>query len=388
MNSIVIITGASLRTKTGISRVVSEMSKYLNENAIIITDRYVPSASYKISSKTRVIETGSGSLRRFKFKPFVKLVATIVATVFTLHNKHIVLNPHSLTATAAFLSVFLKILFSWRKIQVIAFIYDPEELDYLQTFLSFLFKLILKLGFIDKILVLDNKMAKLVSERFKTHKVHVIRIGVPSSLIELYNKISKGCSYSSKKLYDILISHPRAVKLLFHGILIPRRRVEDLLLALNLIVKDYTDVVLLISGSMEYDPYVSYLLNLRKKLELDRYVYFLGSLSDEELAYAYYTTDIFVFPCDNQTYGLAPLEAMLFRKPVVVSTGSGVSEILDENVALLVPPKDPISLKNSIIRLLSNKYLREKLGANAQEYILSKLTFKHTINDFLKLLKT
>jgi glycosyltransferase involved in cell wall biosynthesis len=79
---------------------------------------------------------------------------------------------------------------------------------------------------------------------------------------------------------------------------------------------------------------------------------------------------------------------MLFGKPVIVSTGSGVSEVLNENIALLVPPRDPISLRDSILKLLFNEKLRKTIGTSARQYVLTNLTFERTAEELMNLFNT
>jgi glycosyltransferase involved in cell wall biosynthesis len=384
MSPIVIVGGASLKTKNGISRVVSELSEYLNENAIIVTDKYDPLFGFEISKKVHIIEIGRILDHLvLAIKLAIKLVA--LATIY----KRVALVSNSFKAT--FLSTFFRALFP-RKVRLFFFIYDKEDLDLLKRspFRYFMFRFILRLGLVDRVLVLDNRMARLLAKEFTLQRIYVIRIGVSSSLLRLYDKMSKGAFSPPKTLYNIFHVSPGTIKLFFHGILIPRRRIEDLLIALSLLIKrGIKNFVLYISGSMNWNRlYSNYLLNLKKKLGLDNYVFFLNSLTEDELAYAYHMMDIFVFPCDNQTWGLAPLEATLFGKPVVVSTGSGVSEVLNENVALLVPPRDPISLRDSIMKLLSDEKLRKTIGTNARQYVLTKLTFERTAKELMNLFNT
>jgi len=228
-----------------------------------------------------------------------------------------------------------------------------------------------------------DKMAQLACKVLHTHKIRVIRIGIHPSLV----KLSKSNDLTpSEKLKKIIKKEPE-IKLFFHGILIPRRRIEDLLIALDLLIKSgKINICLYIGGSLHYDiKYVNVIHKMVDDLHLSEYVYFLDDLSEEELAYMYRICDIFIFPADNQTWGLAPLEAMAFKKPVIVSTGCGVSEVLDKNVAVLVPPKEPTSIRDAIVLLIDNKNIREKLSRNAKNYVISKFTFTNTANELKKL---
>lgn len=368
----------SLAGKDGISRVISNLSWYF-KNMLIITPNYRPDRVYEISSDANILE--------------IKLNYNIWKVARIINKENIsVLNPHGAYVTIR--ASIIKLLLLNRKLRISAFIYDKVDLFFsdnniirrnFQKLNLLLIRLFLKVGIINEILVLDDKMAQLVCKVLDTDRIRVIRIGVSPSLL----KLSKSDELTpSEKLKKFVKKEPEN-KLFFHGILIPRRRIEDLLTALSLLVKGgKSNICLYIGGSLHYDArYVTILHKIVNGLHLNESVHFLGDLSEEELAYMYRICDIFIFPGNNQTWGLAPLEAMAFKKPVIVSTGCGVSEVLDKNVALLVPPKEPTSIRDAIVLLTDNKTLREKLSRNAQDYVLSKLIFTNTANELKELWK-
>jgi len=381
----IITVGASLKRKDGISRVVSELSMFFEEKLLIVTDSYVPSLTYELSGKSYILRAGHEKLSVIHF---IEEIIILIALMLRLKRQKIINVTHNFYS--AMLASVLKMLFPW-KIKIYCFIYDIEPLRLLDSYsqlkpVKWLFTYLLKLGVIDTILVLDKRMAKSVHESLSTNKVFITRVGVSSSLIALQHKIMSGTLPMPETLQYALKKGKNSIKLFFHGILFPKRRVEDLILALNDVIKIEPDVVLYISGALDWDiSYVNYLVNLVKKLRCSDHVYFLGPLSDEELAYMYYKTDIFIFPCDEQTWGLAPLEAMLFGKPAIVSTGTGVSEVLNDSVAILFPPKRILSLKEAILQLIKNENLRKRIGTNAQQYVVTKLTFKNTAKELMKL---
>jgi glycosyltransferase involved in cell wall biosynthesis len=66
------------------------------------------------------------------------------------------------------------------------------------------------------------------------------------------------------------------------------------------------------------------------------------------------------------------LEAMMFRKAVIVSQGASTNSILEHGVhAILVPPGNTAELANAINRLISDADYRARLEANGFQYALS-----------------
>ena len=74
--------------------------------------------------------------------------------------------------------------------------------------------------------------------------------------------------------------------------------------------------------------------------------------------------DLFVMSSVTEGLGTSILDAMACGKPVVGTTAGGIPEVVsDGETGLLVPPRDPEAMAASIIRLLSDRSLRERMGA-------------------------
>jgi len=141
------------------------------------------------------------------------------------------------------------------------------------------------------------------------------------------------------------------------GILYPHRRFEDLIEAVAELTSE-PRLRALIVGSDHGDPgYADRLEALirRHRLE-DRVTLPRRNVTDDELKDAYAAADVFVFPNQRQTWGLAPLEALAAGTPVIVSTGAGVHEILGGRPGVLsVPPEAPAALAAALREALAGR---------------------------------
>jgi glycosyltransferase involved in cell wall biosynthesis len=73
--------------------------------------------------------------------------------------------------------------------------------------------------------------------------------------------------------------------------------------------------------------------------------------------------DVAVLPSYREAQGLAILEAMALRRPVVATNVGGVPEMVEhERSGLLVPPHDPSALAQAIVRLLIDHPLADTLA--------------------------
>lgn len=92
-------------------------------------------------------------------------------------------------------------------------------------------------------------------------------------------------------------------------------------------------------------------------------VQLLGPLPEEKVIELLEATDVFVLASTAEPLGVALMEAMAMEVPVVATNAGGVPELVDDQVSgLLVPPKEPLALANSIEQLVRDAGLRRRLG--------------------------
>ncbi len=94
---------------------------------------------------------------------------------------------------------------------------------------------------------------------------------------------------------------------------------------------------------------------------------FTGYLFDEELAEAYASADIFVFPGANETFGNVILEAMASGLPVVAPRAGGILDtMIDRETGLLFQPNDSAAMVYAVQRLIDSCALRRHMGRAAR----------------------
>ena len=99
---------------------------------------------------------------------------------------------------------------------------------------------------------------------------------------------------------------------------------------------------------------------------------FTGFLNGEELAAAYASSDLFVFPSDSESFGNVTLEAMASGVPCVCADATGSrSLVVAGETGLLAPADDTQALAAHIVTLLGDARLRARMGAAARARALT-----------------
>ncbi len=224
---------------------------------------------------------------------------------------------------------------------------------------------------VSKIVVLSRYAKRQVDATYGTDST-VIRSGVdPAPLL----------TDDPAESTDIRAEHgisPETFLLLSLGILMPHRRLEDGLAGVAKAVAEGHDIHYLIVGSPLLHPdYAKRLRSLTHDLGLSQRVTFTGAVSENTLPLYYRACDAFLFPNESQTWGLAVTEAMARGKPVIVSTGAAVQEILEDGkTAFLVPPRRPDAIAAVLSRLIDSPELRMAVAERGRQHVFDTLSWR------------
>ena len=163
-------------------------------------------------------------------------------------------------------------------------------------------------------------------------------------------------------------------ELLFVGRLVEKKGLNVLLEAMPKVLARYPDVRLTVAGS---GPLESQLREQCRTLDISENVDFLGMVPQAELPGLYQRAAMSVFPFieaesgDQEGFGLVMIEAMGCGCPVIASHLPAIHDSVTHGKnGLLVPPGNPGILAKTIIKLISDPDLAEKLGMEAGKRVL------------------
>jgi glycosyltransferase involved in cell wall biosynthesis len=100
---------------------------------------------------------------------------------------------------------------------------------------------------------------------------------------------------------------------------------------------------------------------------------FTGYLRGKELATAYASADIFVFPSTTDTFGNVILEAQACGVPVIVSDSGGPKELVEDRAnGLITRSRDVDDFTGAIRSLATDAALRERMSDAARKSVLDR----------------
>jgi len=190
------------------------------------------------------------------------------------------------------------------------------------------------------------------------HKTIVIKNAIP---------VSDRLNFKANKYYDII----------FVGRLEKQKGVDVLLKANQILKEKYhrkLRVAIVGDGSLR-----NYLKKLSIQYDIDESINFLGVRKDvlEFMRKA----SIFVLPSRWEGFGLVLLEAMSVGVPVIATKVGGIPEIIEDSKdGILVEPENPTELANTILKLLDDEKLRDRLSRNA----FQKVKMEYSIEKYAK----
>ncbi|SEO24262.1 Glycosyltransferase involved in cell wall bisynthesis [Amphibacillus marinus] len=206
----------------------------------------------------------------------------------------------------------------------------------------------------DEVIAVGEALAQALRKGFNvsTEKLTILNMGVNREIFK---------AIDGQKARKILNLSEHKIIILFVGNLIEAKGIEDLLMACQQLATKYDLECHLIGAKKEPE----FLNQLMKEVSDDFQVH--HATNQTAIATWLSAADVFVLPSHLEGFGLAALEAMSCRTPVIGTNVGGLSYLLDDGAGLKVPPYRPDVLAEGIERVISDHGLSEKLIQNGEE---------------------
>jgi glycosyltransferase involved in cell wall biosynthesis len=158
--------------------------------------------------------------------------------------------------------------------------------------------------------------------------------------------------------------------ILCFGVLSPRKGLESLIKAYEIVNRENPDTVLVLAG---YEPvyfkgYKKKLQNLTRDKGLENKIIFTGPVSEADIAPLFIVAEIVVIPYKYSISASGPLSiALQYAKPIVATDTIFLkNELIDRTNGILAQNKNFLDLASSINMLLTSETLRGSLSRGAK----------------------
>jgi glycosyltransferase involved in cell wall biosynthesis len=165
-----------------------------------------------------------------------------------------------------------------------------------------------------------------------------------------------------------LESDPEPGRLLYCGVIIPRKRVLDLIRAVAQIRRVVPNVVLRLVGSAADSTYFSAVKHAIAREGVASNVVLLGALTGDQLLEEYRRCAMLVLASGEEASPMVIGEMMAVGKPIVATRVGGVPYLVkDGETGFIVDVGDVTALSDRIVRILQNAELRSRMSRVAKQ---------------------
>ncbi|SDH05722.1 glycosyltransferase [Pseudonocardia oroxyli] len=207
-------------------------------------------------------------------------------------------------------------------------------------------------GFIVSSEIEETGVRKRFAGALNPPQVLRLPLGVDDSLFSLESK-SRLTELPSTILFLSRISH--------------KKNLDKLLIAVSLSPLRDLDVRIRVAGpidpSLRYDP-----RQLATQLGVADRVTFLGSVAGSSRSRELQKADLFVLASEDESFGVAPAEAMAAGCPVAVTERVGLAASASRESAVALISSDPTRLSSELSQLLQDKASLQQLAKDGRVY--------------------
>ena len=174
-------------------------------------------------------------------------------------------------------------------------------------------------------------------------------------------------------------------RILFVGRLVKQKRVEFIIKAVYLLIKENKELKNKIYCKIIGEGHLgNKLKNLTKDLKLDDVIEFSSWIDRECLPSEYQKAKVFILPSINEGMPLVVLEALASGLPIIATRVYGSEELVKDsaNGMLISNEKE---LMSALLELIKNKNLREVYGQKSLE-LSKKYSWKEVARQYLNIL--
>lgn len=199
----------------------------------------------------------------------------------------------------------------------------------------------------------------------------VVTVGVGLDISKIF-KEDKTCD--QVMMNDLAGKH----NILYVGTAEKRKHVGFIMKVFGALCSERDDVQLVVVGITDKRE-INRLIKLIDDSHRDR-ISFLGKVDNQRMADIYHNADCLVLASDKEIFGMVLLEAMYFKTPCIAKNVAGPKTVIEHQInGILETDYNVGKWKADIEYLLDNPDIRERMGKNAYNRIMSEFTWSKIV---------
>jgi glycosyltransferase involved in cell wall biosynthesis len=179
------------------------------------------------------------------------------------------------------------------------------------------------------------------------------------------------------KLFRPMAREPIPKSVLWTGRYVEEKGLTYLLKAAKLVLRDVPEAKFILVGYGEQLPLLE---RFSEQLGLQSRVTFMAPKPQEEIVAILNRCTMFALPSLSEGFPNTVLEAMSCGKPVLVTSGIGLEEIVGD-AGLYAKAGIPRSIADRIISILKNERLAEDLGSHGRTRVCGMYDWEKTVKE-------
>lgn len=129
--------------------------------------------------------------------------------------------------------------------------------------------------------------------------------------------------------------------------------------------------------------------NLIKELKLEKYVFLMGMIPNDEVPLALAQMDIFCATSNRESFGVSLIEAMAMELPVVSSDADGFVEVnINNETGLIVEKRNSIQISEALFTLIKDEKLRKAMGKCGRERVSKLYDWEKNVSTMTQIYKS
>lgn len=171
--------------------------------------------------------------------------------------------------------------------------------------------------------------------------------------------------------------------ILFLGRITHKKGFQLLAQAFKMVLQNL-DAYLVIAGPSDGN-YINQVKRMFTQAGLSQKVIFTGMLLGQEKLAALHSSDVFVLPSYGENFGIAVLEAMAAKLPVVITDQVGLYPDVKEYQAGLITSCNSLEIAQAILQLLNNDFICKKMGEQGRKLVEDRFASDKIATDMVNL---